>query len=421
MAVDPRQVLAGFLTISMFVMLGNMIKRDHFDSIDVVRLQEASTVQFDLIKVDEKINKATRDSTGPWKERSEVIKPCWNKPSSKDAELSKGYITFSLTSGPEYHISQMADAVVIARYLGATLVLPDIRGYELGNKRNFKDMYDVDKFMRSLDGVIKVVKALPDELASRQPAVVRVPNRVSEDFIVESIKPIFQTNNYLRLAIVFQSISFRLREKKNIELDSTACLAMFSSLELKPEINEVGERMVERLKTLSRKTDGQFVAVDLRVEMLEKKSCKVSGGARRKSCYNAQEVADFLRKVGFSQDTTVYLTQTWWHESLNPLKEAFPKTYTKDDIIPAEKKGEFLKSGSAELEKALDFHVCSESDMFIPAISGLFYGNVAGRRIASGRTQILVPSQVFGSSALASDFLSTYISKKNHVAYSCYC
>ena len=30
--VDPRQILAAFLTITMFVMLGTMIKRDHFDS-----------------------------------------------------------------------------------------------------------------------------------------------------------------------------------------------------------------------------------------------------------------------------------------------------------------------------------------------------------------------------------------------------
>lgn len=36
MAVDPRQLLAGFLTISMFVMVGNMIKRDHFDTIEVL-------------------------------------------------------------------------------------------------------------------------------------------------------------------------------------------------------------------------------------------------------------------------------------------------------------------------------------------------------------------------------------------------
>jgi hypothetical protein len=35
MAVDPRQVVAGFLTLSMFVMLGNMIKHDHFSSTEV--------------------------------------------------------------------------------------------------------------------------------------------------------------------------------------------------------------------------------------------------------------------------------------------------------------------------------------------------------------------------------------------------
>ena len=35
MGVDLRQVVAGILTITMFVMLGNMIKRDHFDSVEV--------------------------------------------------------------------------------------------------------------------------------------------------------------------------------------------------------------------------------------------------------------------------------------------------------------------------------------------------------------------------------------------------
>lgn len=29
--MDLRQVVAGILTITMFVMLGNMIKREHFD------------------------------------------------------------------------------------------------------------------------------------------------------------------------------------------------------------------------------------------------------------------------------------------------------------------------------------------------------------------------------------------------------
>ena len=78
-------------------------------------------------------------------------------------------------------------------------------------------------------------------------------------------------------------------------------------------------------------------------------------------------------------------------------------------------------SGNVGLEKALDLYVCSESDVFVPAISGMFYGSVTGKRIASGRSQILVPAQISGSFASASDFISSYVSTKNHLAYSCYC
>jgi len=35
MGVDLRQVVAGVLTLTMFVMLIHMIKRDHFDAVDV--------------------------------------------------------------------------------------------------------------------------------------------------------------------------------------------------------------------------------------------------------------------------------------------------------------------------------------------------------------------------------------------------
>lgn len=38
-------------------------------------------------------------------------------------------------SFPGYHSFQIADAVVVARQLRATLVIPDIRGSEPGDKR----------------------------------------------------------------------------------------------------------------------------------------------------------------------------------------------------------------------------------------------------------------------------------------------
>jgi len=36
MGVDLRQVVAGILTITMFVMLGQMLHRDYFDSLQVI-------------------------------------------------------------------------------------------------------------------------------------------------------------------------------------------------------------------------------------------------------------------------------------------------------------------------------------------------------------------------------------------------
>ncbi|KAK1575647.1 hypothetical protein Q3G72_007237 [Acer saccharum] len=323
----------------------------------------------------------------PWLEDGSELKPCWSKTNFDEIDESKGFITFSLTNGPEYHVSQIADAVVVTRQLQGTLVLPDIRGSKPGDEKKFEDIYDVDKFIKSLDGVVKVVRDLPDEISIRSLAVVKVPNRVTEDHIVETIQPIFQAKGNIRLATYFPSVNMRKSAQKS-NLDLVACLGMFGTLELQPDVNEVVDSMAERLRTLSR---------------------------------NAQEIAVFLRKLGFDKDTTIYLTQSRWDSSLGVLKDIFPKTYTKETIMPADKKAKFLESENSEFEKVIDFYLCSQSDVFVPAISGLFYANVAGKRIASGKNQILVPADVSSSSASAADFISPYVLKKNHLAHTCFC
>ncbi|KAL0715845.1 hypothetical protein Bca4012_065167 [Brassica carinata] len=139
-------------------------------------------------------------------EDSPELKPCWSISPSDEAVSSKGYVTFYLTNGPEYHISQITDAVMVAKHLGATFVLPDIRGSKPGDERTLK---------------------------------------------------------------------------------------ISSSLELQPGI-------------------------------LEKKNCRETGAVvGSKTCYNAQEIALFLRKLGFESDTTIYLTQPMWESSLNILSYMF--------------------------------------------------------------------------------------------------
>ncbi|MBA0594763.1 protein MANNAN SYNTHESIS-RELATED 1 [Gossypium raimondii] len=422
MGVDLRQVVAGILTLTMFVMLGQMIKRDHFDSLQDKLPGDGEDAHFESVNAIENdgLVKLSKRSKGPWMEDIQELKPCWSRTDLDEIEQSRGYVTFSLTNGPEYHVSQIADAVVVARYLTATLVLPDIRGSKPGDVRNFEDIYDVDKFMKSLDGIVKVAKELPNEISIRDLAAVKVPNRVTEDHIVESVEPVFKSKGNIRLATYFPTVNMRKTAQKS-SVDSVACLGMFGTFELQSEVLEVVDSMIDRLRTLSRKSNGKFIAVDLRVEILENKNCHGSGSARAKNCYNAQEIALFLRKVGFDTDTTIYLTQSRWDNSLGVLRDIFPKTYTKERVMPDEKKGKFLESEDSEFEKVIDFHICSQSDVFVPAISGLFYANVAGKRIASGKPQILVPADIPATSAPITNYLSPYVAKRNHLAYSCFC
>lgn len=159
-------------------------------------------------------------------------------------------------------------------------------------------------------------------------AIVKVPTRVTEDYIKEHIDPIFKSKGNIRVTTYFPSVNMR-KSSQDGETDPVACLAMFGSLELQPEVNAVVESMIERLKTHSLKSGGRFIAVDLRIDILEKQNCHTTGVVGSKTCYNAQEIALFLRKLGFATDTTIYLTQPRWDSSLNILKDIFPKTFTK--------------------------------------------------------------------------------------------
>jgi hypothetical protein len=53
-------------------------------------------------------------------------------------------------------------------------------------------------------------------------------------------------------------------------LDATACLAMFSDLELKHEYYEVARKMLDMLQELSKKSDWKVLAIDLWTDLLEK-------------------------------------------------------------------------------------------------------------------------------------------------------
>ncbi|KAE9604711.1 putative GDP-fucose protein O-fucosyltransferase [Lupinus albus] len=327
--MDLRQALAGILTLSMFIMLGNMIKKDHFDSYYDVDIQATPNSKYENVAVTtQSLATISHLSKRPWnKENGEGLKPCWNTPSLKEVEQSKGFITFSLTNGPEYHMSQIADALVVARYLGATLVLPDIKGSKPGYTMSLGDIYDVEEFLNSLNGLVRVSRTQPAPVSKGNPPLVRVPSRVTQDYIVKKVQPIYKAKGIVNIESYFPSVDGTIiAGNKNNKLNSFACQGMFGTLKLKLEIKQVVESTVQNLQSWSQ-NNGQFIAVDLRNE------CNIRYETGRKLCYQAQEIGEFLKKIGFSEDSAIYVTQTRWNPNLDALKEIFPKTYTKVNFI----------------------------------------------------------------------------------------
>lgn len=350
---------------------------------------------------------------GPWRVNNETVKPCWNKPAQERRNQGKGYILFSLTGGPHLHLLQVANAVAIARQLKATLVLPVIVGNKSGKKWKFGDVYDVGNFIASLDGIVEIAYHQPAELSAEKLPIVRVPDIVSEDYVTAKVEPLFKRKRTLKLVTYFRNLNITTIEGMKYK-NSISCMVVFEALRLQAGLQELIDSVLETLKALSQASHGRFIAVDLRSEILGTKICQVTTSNDKKSCYSAKEVGEFLKKISFERNTTIYLTEDGWPKSLRELTTIFPSTFTKDILIPSDKMAKF-----SDYTDVIDYYICSHSDVFVPAFSRPFYASVVGKRIALGKTQILDPSEATSSNAR--DYISSYVTRKNHWAYSCFC
>ena len=91
--------------------------------------------------------------------------------------------------------------------------------------------------------------------------------------------------------------------------------------------------------------------------------------------------------------------------------------------MPFNEERQVLYSGNTQFEKA----VCTKSDVFVPALSGISYVSISGARIAIGKTQILIPTAnidrkfTYPSNTQISKVLSRFVTKRDHAVYSCHC
>ncbi|GFP91785.1 hypothetical protein PHJA_001322500 [Phtheirospermum japonicum] len=207
-------------------------------------MPETPRVQYDRLKVSKPgiIMTLSEINYGHWLEQDEAIRPCSNNTTFKGKPQFDIYVFISLTHGPEYHPSHPSQiAVVVARQLGAT---PNIRGCKLKEKRSFGEINNADKFMASLSGVVRVEKNPRAELSNGRIQIVRVPNRVSEEYIPSEIKPIFQSKRNIKIVTYFNS-SAKMKGQVNHQPNAYQCLAVFESLKLQLGLQELADSMVQ--------------------------------------------------------------------------------------------------------------------------------------------------------------------------------
>lgn len=421
--------MAAALTIGMVVMLVNMIGNGPLTpATQFGSPEEAALIASVGEEATEELTTETalRDETAEelWGKPGPDLQPCWSKHITSRQGKTWGYVMVRLSNGPHYHRSQVADAVIVARYLGATLLLPTIKEAAKEPNGDFDKIYEVNNFILSLKDVVRVVGRAPDDVRSLIPTLVKVPYKVTPEYIEENVQSIFKQNFVIQLISVFSTLpSSSIKESSIEEVHAIRCLVTYTALRFHSQVQKLGERVISRVREAGELAGGRFIAVDMRVDVLKQKGCGQSEKSINKKCFTAYDVGTFLRKLGFSANTAIYLTQSRWDQRLDPLRDIFPNVYTKEYSMPFNEEKQIIYSGNTQFEKAIDFYICTHSDVFVPAISGIFYVSVAGERISGGKTQIFVPmaKEDLPSHLQVSGALSRFVTKKDHDVYSCFC
>uniref|UniRef100_A0A7N0U1T3 O-fucosyltransferase family protein n=1 Tax=Kalanchoe fedtschenkoi TaxID=63787 RepID=A0A7N0U1T3_KALFE len=335
---------------------------------------------------------------------------------SVQERYSNGYLLIAASGGLNQQRTGITDAVVVARILNATLVIPELDHQSFWkDESDFSQVFDVDWFISSLAKDVPVIKRVPNKVMKsmkKPPYSMRVPRKSSPEYYVDEVLPILLRRRVVQLT----KFDYRLANDIDDELQKLRCRVNYHALRFTKSIRELGNRLVTKLRNM---TD-RFVAVHLRFEpdMLAFSGCYFGGGdkernelseirkrwdtlpdtipeeerIRGKCPLTPYEVGLMLRALGFQNDTYIYVASGEIYggeETLKPLKDLFPNFYTKEMLISQELKP--LLPFSSRLA-AIDYIVSDESDVFVTNNNGNMAKILAGRRRYMGHKRTIRPN-----------------------------
>ncbi|XP_044485719.1 O-fucosyltransferase 29 [Mangifera indica] len=337
-------------------------------------------------------------------------------PSATSERSSNGYLLIAASGGLNQQRTGITDAVIVARILNATLVVPELDHHSYWkDDSDFVNIFDVNYFISSLSKDVTIVKRVPDKVMrsmEKPPYTMRVPRKSTPEYYLDQVLPILLRRRVVQLT----KFDYRLANDLDEELQRLRCRVNYHALRFTKPIQGLGQKLVTRMRKMAKR----FIAVHLRFEpdMLAFSGCYYGGGEkeryelgeirkrwatlpdlspegerkRGKCPLTPHEVGLMLRAIGFANDTYLYVASGEIYggeETLRPLRELFPNFYTKE-MLANEGLKPFLPFSSRLA--AIDFIVCDESDVFITNNNGNMAKILAGRRRYMGHKRTIRPN-----------------------------
>ncbi|CAI9117075.1 OLC1v1018399C1 [Oldenlandia corymbosa var. corymbosa] len=333
----------------------------------------------------------------------------------EDITRPNRYLLVATSGGLNQQRTGITDAVVAARILNATLVIPMLDKKSFWkDSSNFSDIFNVDWFITHLAKDVKIIKELPLRRGQQwDPYRMRVPRKCNEKCYINRVLPVLNKKQ----AVQLNKFDYRLSNKLETDYQKLRCRVNYHALKFTNPIIRMGQKLVHRMRTRSK----HFIALHLRFEpdMLAFSGCYYGGGdkeraelgkirkrwktlhisnpdkeRRRGRCpLTPEEVGLMLRALGYGKDVHVYVASGEVYggeETLAPLKALFPNFYSKDTLASKEELEPF--TGFSSRMAALDFIVCDESDVFVTNNNGNMAKILAGRRRYLGHKPTIRPN-----------------------------
>ncbi|ESW05844.1 hypothetical protein PHAVU_011G214200 [Phaseolus vulgaris] len=328
------------------------------------------------------------------------------------------YLMVVVSGGMNQQRNQIVDAVVIARILGAALVVPILQVNVIWeDESEFADIFDLEHFKSVLANDVRVVSSLPSTHLMTRPVEGSPPPHATPSWIRSHYLRRFNREGVLLL----RGLDSRLTKDLPPDLQKLRCKVAFHGLRFAKPVRELGDNIAERMKS-----KGPYLALHLRME----KDVWVRTGclpglspeydeivnnerihrpelltAKSNMTYherklaglcplNAVEVTRLLKALGAPKSARIYWAggqPLGGKEALEPLINEFPYLYSKEDLaLPGELEP---FANKASLMAAIDYIVSEKSDVFMPSHGGNMGHAIQGHRAYAGHKKYITPNK----------------------------